>query len=220
MSSDGVLIEAENALREVCDELVASQAKALATIMAVVKQIHAHESAGGQSVTAFSQRDERWSGLALGNGQATIGQAGCLVACAASVLCDAGYTIDPAQLNTWLKANGGFLQLNLFVWMAINVLGVVRFAELVYVPGPLGATADKVRAVLERGGFAVAQVDYSPGGTFEQHWVRLVSLDEQNALIMDPMELPGGEIRFICPKYGTTPSQAIWQVGMYERVVC
>ena len=204
-------------LRDVSDEIEASQARSLVAIRAICGYIEAMSCDAG--VTSFSQRDERWAKYRIGTAL-TIGQAGCLVTAAASVLCDAGFSTDPARLCAWLENHAGFAPGALFVWAAIDALGVVRFAGLVDCPNPADTPIGRMRETLGRGGFCIAKVDFCPGGGVDQHWVRVLSVDKNNALIMDPWPLPGnGNTTLMCPWYGATPDYAIWKVGFYERVV-
>lgn len=65
--------------------------------------------AGVLSVPYFSQRDSRWANRYLGySSTLTIGRAGCALTCVAMALKFRGANVDPDQLNTWLKNNGGF----------------------------------------------------------------------------------------------------------------
>lgn len=197
-----------------------SIAESLASIREIAKIVEMMEAKIVDANWAvFSQRDERWADQLLGAGPQTLGQAGCLVTCAASILCDAGLLTNPGRLNVWLSEMGGFANGNLFVWAALDKLSLVRFSGLVDCPGPNDTPIMRIQKHLIGGGFCAAQVDFSPGGGLDPHWVRLVSVDDRNAMIMDPWQLPGEENpRLLCPKYGATPAVAIWKAGFYERV--
>lgn len=202
-------------LRNMSDEIEASQARSLVAIRAICGYIEAMSCDAG--VTSFSQRDERWAKYKIGTAL-TIGQAGCLVTAAASILCDAGFSTDPERLCAWLDGHAGFAAGALFVWSAIDALNVVKSSGLVNCPGP--APIERIRETLGRGGFCIAQMDFNPGGAVDQHWVRVLNVDRNNALVMDPWPLPGnGNMTLMCPCYGATPEIAIWKVGFYERSV-
>lgn len=65
----------------------------------------------------FSQGDSRWKGNTLGNSGSSIGQSGCVLSCL-SMLLNAEASnprITPADLNSWLRRNGGFAG-NLMRW--------------------------------------------------------------------------------------------------------
>ena len=145
-----------------------------------------------QNVTCFSQRDPRWQAEKLGSGAQTIGQAGCLLTAMASILVDCGVATDPHRLNLWLRSHAGYADDNLFVWGSVEGLGV-DLADLVdcaRVPAPV----ESLETALEAGCSVVCEVDYAPGGTLQRHWVRVVALSARSGWIMDPWQLPGGEM--------------------------
>jgi hypothetical protein len=72
----------------------------------------------------YSQCDSRWGGHQLGTSSKTICQAGCLMSSASMALAGTGHSYNPDTLNNWLKANGGYVSGNLFVWASINKLGL------------------------------------------------------------------------------------------------
>jgi hypothetical protein len=170
------------------------------------------------TVTAFSQRDARWSGEPLGDGTALIGQVGCLVSAAASMLCDAGMTTDPSRLNSWLRGTGGYANGNLFVWTSLDKLGIVRFVELVNCPTPESTPIGRMVTSLATSGYCIGKVDFHPGGALDQHWVRVLEISSAEATIMDPWPVgPESNLIDLCPKYGKTPALALWAVGFYEK---
>jgi len=81
------------------------------------------------AVAPLSQRDPRWAGLPLGTSQVSIGEAGCLLCCAAMVHNYFGGALTPAQLNAALVAAGGYADGNRFVWAALE-----RISRLWLVP--------------------------------------------------------------------------------------
>ena len=140
-----------------------------------------------EGITLFSQRDPRWADKPLGTGTLTIGQAGCLLSCAAGVLATVGVGTDPGRLNDWLTRNGGYVDDNLFLFQSIEAFGVdlidLRFCP--YTPAPVG----ELRAAIERGQHVVLEVDAQPGGAIQPHWVRLLA----PTTLGDPWQLPGHE---------------------------
>lgn len=138
---------------------------------------------------AYSQRDPRWAADVLGTGEITIGAAGCLLTCAAGLLAEAGVGTDPGRLNRWLTANGGYVDDNLFVFQSIAAFGVT-LADLVFCPrvaAPVAALAEH----LANGAGVIVEVDFTPGGAVQPHWVRL--LDVRSGAILDPWQAPGQE---------------------------
>lgn len=183
------------------------------------------------SYTMYSQLDDRWQRVKLGESSTTIGKNGCLVCSVASGLTDMGVEIyglppDPPQLNRWLARNKGFTapagssQRNLFVFDSLRALGVkmVDYFDARSRPAP----AERLEPVLAREHqFAVIQVDFAPGGSAaEQHWVRAISWHDEDILIMDPwITGPSQEAtlmtRYALPSWDTM-ARAIYRLAVYE----
>ena len=143
-------------------------------------------------VTTYSQRDTEWAYEGLGNKlNPTLGEAGCLVTAVASVVTDFGdQPLSPGYLNDWLRRNKGFRRQP----VRVRQRGPPR-------PGSWSSYAVAVAARAHCGpGRGVegrsrhrSQVDSTPGGPLNSHWVRLLRVDEQDGQIMDPWQLPGKE---------------------------
>jgi hypothetical protein len=167
---------------------------------------------------AYSQRDMEWSDDKLGTSpDLTVGQAGCLITSIASVLSDfTSRMIAPGELNQWLRENGGFTGGGLFVWDSITSLGLRRAETIQCVsqPAPVQHLAD----LLADGAAVVVEVDSIPDGPLNQHWVRLLSIDDKDGQIMDPWQWPGREFttlsRYFAP--GWTPQRAIFMAVAYR----
>jgi hypothetical protein len=138
----------------------------------------------------FSQRDPRWAGDLLGNSTYTIGQAGCLITAAASMLSDFGCNTDPHRLNAWLTDHNGYKDGCLLRFAALAGLG----ADLVQLIRPPAAPlAGTVLDALDAGHGVIAELPRDATGT---HWVRICAgvLDRGFTwYIMDPWQLPGAE---------------------------
>jgi hypothetical protein len=164
----------------------------------------------------FSQRDSRWSSQYLGDSQLTIGKVGCLLTCAAAVLADCGVGTDPRRLNCWLVTNHGYKDDNLFIWKSIEPFGVkvLKVVSCQRVPAPVLDIA----AYRQNGKHVILEVDWQPGGTIQQHWVRL--LDPVDWRIHDPWQLPGQTEQplsiYFAP--GWDAARAIMAFGVYEPV--
>lgn len=133
----------------------------------------------------FSQLHPKWKGIPLGvAGGQTIGSSGCLVTVGASMLFDFGFDTDPGRLNRWLCRHGGFTGGNRVIFEALEPLGaeLVGLVDCARSPAPV----DKLAEALEAGQAVVAKVDFYPGGGVQQHWVRVVSITEDDAMVMDP----------------------------------
>lgn len=169
-------------------------------------------------VTSYSQRDVEWSEDRLGaTKDLTLGQAGCLVTSIASTISDlTDRIIAPGELNWWLRENKGFVGGGLFVFTSVEALGLhyVRRIDCQTEPAPIAHLAE----VLEAGSAVVIQVDSRPGDKLDQHWVRLLAVDEKDGQIMDPWQLPGGELVKLSKYFATgwDSARAIFTAVIYQ----
>lgn len=141
-----------------------------------------------------------------------------------SAATDIGAPITPADLNNWLRFHGGYIQGDHFVFNSVIPLGL-SFRQLVEcqdTPAPVALLRD----YLEKGNAAViVMVDGRPGGTVEQHWVRLVEFTEngQDCLIMDPWPMLGdGQFVYLLERYalqGWDLARAIFRAVIYTPYV-
>lgn len=167
----------------------------------------------------FSQRDPRWANERLGTSGWTLGQAGCLVTAAAALCANAGESTDPQLLNELLRRLSGYADDCLFIFSAIDGLGwrFTEFIECSLTPAPV----EQIAAALANGAGCLAEVDWSPGGLVEQHWVWVVAAGGLSApgwRIMDPWQGPGQEFidlaRYLGP--GWTPARGIFAAALYS----
>ena len=134
------------------------------------------------NIEPLSQRDKKWKDNKLGHTDTTIGEYGCLITCASMMLRHFGIDTDPARLNDWLKANGGYYNGNLFVWNSLNKLDKRVSFGYRYQPVPL----DKIDEQLRAGKPVIANVDMNPATpALDEHWVLIVGKDG-DYLINDP----------------------------------
>jgi hypothetical protein len=164
----------------------------------------------------FWQRAPRFAGIRLGFSEHTIGSQGCLLCVVAEIL---AYVLgtDPARLNRWLARHGGFVDGCRFVFRAVEPLGLrlVQVVDCLSTPAPM----DMVGQALGRGEFVLAMVDFAPSmRKLQQHWVRILSCDEDDCVISDPW-LECGEIslmaRYALPSWDD-PSRAIFRLAVYS----
>lgn len=169
-------------------------------------------------VTAYSQRDTQWSEEGLGHQKTpTMGAAGCLVTSVASVITDlTDQPFGPGYLNDWLRQNKGYASGNLFIFASVVPLGL-QLAELVRTQSQL-APIERLAEMLDDGAAVIVQVDFSPGGDLNTHWVRLLSVDEKDGQIMDPWQMPGKEFMRLSAYFasGWTPARAIFTSAIYR----
>lgn len=167
----------------------------------------------------LSQLDERWKNIPLGtSGSATIGSHGCLITSAVPMWWGHRQYDDPATLNYYLCNEGGYIGGNLAVFSKLAPPGYsVEVVDCKLVPAPVR----KISQCLDDGGFPLVQVDFRPGGSVQQHWVRILELDE-DAKIHDPW-LSTGESYWLCRRYGhwswpsglAGVSRAIFRMALY-----
>jgi len=150
-----------------------------------------------KTYTGYSQLDDTWQRVMLGVSSTTIGANGCLLCAIASGLTDAGVLIqglpaDPPRLSRWLSRNGGFVaplsqtkERSLFVFDSLRPLGVklVDYIDARKKAAPLDGLEE---ALNTEGYFAAIHVDFRPGGSAQQHWVRAVAWYDHDIKVMDP----------------------------------
>lgn len=128
------------------------------------------------------QNDKRWGSLRLGDGQSTIGHAGCLL----TLLCEAasrqaGRTgITPPHANEALRKAGAFSGSNLIVELAARALGMESPAEekVKGLPGD-----DKLQIALSGAlsrGMAIVHVDHDGDGV-GNHFILAISMSAMGA---------------------------------------
>jgi hypothetical protein len=165
----------------------------------------------------FSQRDPRWAADLLGSSDITIGRAGCLIAAAATMITDWGTVTDPGRLNAWLRSHGGYFRGNLLIFDALAGLGAQcgGYVDCKAVPAPVTRMHDALSA----GNVVLAAVDWSPGGTVQTHWVRVLALDERDGQVMDPWQMPGKELMklstYLAPDWNA--ARGIFEVVFYRH---
>lgn len=180
-------------------------------------------------ITAFSQRDARWAAEMLGTGEQRIGQVGCLISAVASMLATWGVATDPHRLNAFLLRSYGYVDGNLFVFGAVDGLGC-RFVEFIDC-ATVAAPVARLQAAISGGAGVICQVDATPGGKVDRHWVWLYGAPDGSGgsggsdgpagwQIVDPWRLPGHE-RIDLGAYlakGWTPARGIFAAAIYERL--
>lgn len=161
------------------------------------------------NITPLAQRDTRWKDYKLGTSNETIGNQGCLITCATMMCRYFGIDIDPAVMNVWLKANGGYQNTNWFVWDSLNKLDkrIAHNKRFEY------AALDKIDEQLQAGKPVIINVDWNPATTvIDQHWVLVVGKVGGSYIINDPWY--GTQFKFE-DKYGA-PSKGVRIVETYN----
>ena len=111
----------------------------------------------------------------------------------------------------------GYVNGALFIFSSVAAFGV-RLAEMIRcqtTPAPIKHMAE----ALDDGAVVIVQVDSKPGGALDQHWVRLLAVDEEDAEIMDPWLYPGKELTKLSRYFaeGWNTERAIFTVAIYQR---
>jgi ABC-type bacteriocin/lantibiotic exporter with double-glycine peptidase domain len=124
-----------------------------------------------RSYPLYKQCDSKWGSQHIGTSSKTICQVGCLMSSASMALAGTGHSYNPGTLNTWLKSNGGYASGDLFVWTAINKLGLTYKGKV--------ANAN-IKKSLDAGNIVIMNVH---GGA---HWVLAHGYSGDNILVNDP----------------------------------
>ena len=183
-------------------------------------------------IVAYSQRDARWADERLGTGELSIGQVGCLLSAAASMLASWGVATDPHRLNEFVLRSFGFVDDNLFVFASIDGLACrfVEFVDCELVAAPVA----KLQKAISSGYGVLCCVDATPGGKLDRHWVWLYGAGDPSTpaaasaqddkgsgwRIVDPWRKPGHE-RIDLGAYlaaGWSPARGIFAAAIYERL--
>jgi len=137
----------------------------------------------------YSQQDPRWKGDRVGGGSNTIGYIGCAVTSVAMYASGWGFVETPGSLNQKLKNVGGFVN-QAIVWGAISKLyPPIKFTGLTLCGNSAAPIAD-IHTSLGSGQPVVVEVDFSPAGGLQTHWVLLYKSLSRDYLILDPWPFP------------------------------
>jgi hypothetical protein len=171
----------------------------------------------------MSQRAQPWSRQALGSDPVdTIGSSGRALTAVAMVASAYGYATNPAQLNAWLTAHGGYIENDLLLWRQATAVtqGSVRWQWL-HVPGMVSQlrTDDQdiedlppqsvVEAQLDAGRLVVAEVRLYGG----MHFVVITGHRGDILYINDPWF---GDRTTLQARYGSY-ARAVHSAQVYYR---
>jgi hypothetical protein len=177
----------------------------------------------GPPVPTLSQRAQGWSRQALGSDRVdTIGSSGCALTAVTMVASAYGYSTNPAQLNQWLTAHGGYIENDLLLWRQATAVtqGSIRWQWL-HVPGMVSQlrTDDQdiedlpplslVEAQLDAGRLVVAEVRLYGG----MHFVVITGHRGDILYINDPWF---GDRTTLQARYGSY-RQAVHSAQVYYR---
>lgn len=162
------------------------------------------------NISPIAQRNPLWANEQLGTSNKTIGSHGCTINCATMLLrLLLGINITPAELNTWLKANGGYQNYNLFDWYILEKFDPRISFRYRY----KGAYLDKIDEQLQKGIPSIVNVDMNPAtSVLDEHWVLVVGKVDGSYIINDPWY--GTQFKFE-EKYGD-PRTGVKIVSTYN----
>lgn len=132
------------------------------------------------------------------------------------MLASFGVDIDPKRLNVYLRDHNGYVDDNLLVWSALEAFGakLEKYISCITTPAPIA----ELSAYLTRGYGVIALVNATPGNKLNGHWVRLITLADQSACIVDPWLLPSYEFtgidRYLAKSWDT--GRGIFAAAVYS----
>lgn len=169
----------------------------------------------------YSQQDPQWRNDILGFGEAgdTIGYLGCALASVAMLLSGYGYVETPKTLNKKLKDVQGFASAAIR-WGSVSQIypqiGLKAFIPCSTSEAPLS----QIDASIAAGRPAIVQVDSSPAGGIQTHWVVLYARKGDDYLMLDPWpyQTDATQETYLMPRYaqGKPLQRAISHVILYD----
>jgi hypothetical protein len=127
----------------------------------------------------LGQQDPSWASVPLGTSLTdTIGSSGCVISSVAMLLGYYGVKVSPAQINSWLTANAGYVGDDNFLWNEVDPLGSGRVSFI----GWYGADLDVVNAQLSIGQPVIAEVSLNGN----QHFLLLTGFSATGYWMNDP----------------------------------
>ena len=122
----------------------------LALIIAVATALSSQLMAQADNQMAIppqSQQDGTWSGARLGTSPTeTIGSAGCAITAVAMMLRYFDINTDPAALNAWLTASGGYAFDDQLIWNAVTAYSAGRVTFTNWLGPDLGVIEQELDA--------------------------------------------------------------------------
>jgi len=142
----------------------------------------------GPSLTLYSQRDPRWRNLVYAGGL-TFAAAGCYVTAVAMMLSLTGYEDDPPTVAAKLREAGCFSGALLTRPDRIPVAYPLMRYDGAALWHKVAADLEEFEIELSKGP-VIIEVDYQPGGPFNQHFVvaERFTPDGKDLMICDPWD--------------------------------
>jgi hypothetical protein len=134
----------------------------------------------------YSQRDPRWGEDYMGASTIKMKNEGCLVTATAALLTRLGFPETPGTYNDKASRQGGYQYPNLMYWGFPHILypQIVKSEDKSFSYGT--GFESYLNNILNDGRDALGMVDFIPGGTFNQHWVRIYKREGGLYYLHDP----------------------------------
>jgi len=134
----------------------------------------------------YSQRDPRWGEDYMGASIIKMKNEGCLVTATAALLTRLGFPETPGTYNDKASRQGGYQYPNLMYWGFPHILypQIVKSEDKSFSYGT--GFESYLNNILNDGRDALGMVDFIPGGTFNQHWVRIYKREGGLYYLHDP----------------------------------
>jgi hypothetical protein len=180
----------------------------------------------------YSQRDQQWSSLFLGNNTKlpyTIGLFGCLITAFSMYI-----NKKPNEANDLLKENKGFEPGGgNFIWSKCTVLGLTETYLSPYYSNPVSAQGiTKMKESLNNGFPLITHIDFDPSDPDDdQHWLLIIGYDEPEVFYaadpwtgqIIPLDVYGGARRCIyqwrCYDKVLPKDEVIDYKALYEKIM-
>ncbi|MDQ6880132.1 MAG: C39 family peptidase [Candidatus Dormibacteraeota bacterium] len=182
---------------------------AAGVLVAIAQLVQASPALASDSTAApvIGQRDQSWASLPLGTSMTeTIGSSGCVISSVAMLLGSYGVKLDPAQVNSWLTANAGYVGDDNFLWGEVAPLSGGR----VSFDGWYGADLEIVNSELIFGKPVIAEVSLNGN----QHFLLLTGFSANGYWMNDPWF---GDHANFSDRYGD-PSTGIISIRTFSPV--
>ena len=166
----------------------------------------------------YSQQDPRWKADRVGKGNGSMGQIGCAVTSVAMYTSGWGYTETPGSLNQKLRGLGGFVG-QAIVWSAVNRLYPRIQCRALTRCESSPAPTDDIDESLAGGQPVIVEVDFSPVGGLQTHWVVVHQKLGKDYVILDPWPYPSdtGDVTLLSRfAHGRKLQRAIKAVAWYS----
>jgi len=134
----------------------------------------------------YSQRDPRWGEDYMGKSYIKMKNEGCLATATAALLTRLGFPETPGTYNDKAGRLGGYQYPNLMYWNFPHVLypQIIKSEDKSFSFGT--GFESYLDRILNDGRDALGMVDFVPGGTFNQHWVRIYKREGGLYYLHDP----------------------------------